>query len=172
MAIEWEINTTLDEVMPDRGVVGEIKYTAPYALWIEFPTDYTAPESTPPFDPIYEWVEREWSELGPVKEVAKESLGDDYTEEELMETVTWIIIKNMDHQGGVYFGKQALEHGKEKAELVANIHKERENPYRLMAENLVELMFEHSQGTIENNAKSSETLKDSGEWEVREMEDE
>lgn len=166
MTVEWEINKTLDEVMPDRGVVGEIRYTAPYALYIEFETSYT--DSNVPFDPIYEWVEREWQDLGPVKEVAKESLGDEYTTEELKRTVTWIIIKNMDTQEGVHFGKRAIEEGKDKAEMVANIHKERENPYELMAENLVEIMFEHSQGTIENEANSSGALKDSGEWEVYE----
>lgn len=169
MTVEWEINKKLDEVMPDRGVVGEITYTAPYALYIEFDTAYT--DSNPPFDPIYEWVEREWANLGPVKDVAKESLGDNPTTDAMKKTVTWIIIKNMDTQEGVHFGRRAITHGKAKAEMVANIHKERENPYELMAENLVEIMFEHSQGTIEEEAKSSGELKDSGDWDVYEADD-
>lgn len=169
MTVEWEINKTLDEVMPDRGVVGEITYSAPYALYIEFETTYA--DSNVPFDPIYEWVEREWSELGPVISVAKESFDYDPSQEELKEAVTWIIIKSMDTQEGIHFGRRAIEHGKQKAEMVANIHKERENAYELMAENLVEIMFEHSQGTIEEEAKSSGALKDSGEWEVYEVED-
>lgn len=164
MTVEWEINKTIDEVMPDTGVVGSIRYTAPYALYIEFDTHYT--NSNVPFDPIYEWVQREWDELGPVIDVAKESLTDP-TLEELQRTVTWIIIENMDTQEGVFFGKRAIQEGKDKAEMVANIHAERQNPYREVAKNLVEIMFEHSQGTIENEAKSSGALKDSGEWDVR-----
>ena len=175
MSVEWEINTTLDDVMPDRGVVGEIKYTAPYAFYVEFDTVYA---DTPPNDMypgIHEWVKREWSNLSQgLKDVARESHGDDASVEELQEAVTWIVIKTIKENGidGVFFGKRAIEHGKEKADMIANIHAERENPYELMAENIVEVMFEHSQGTIEEEAKSSGELKDSGEWEVREMEDE
>lgn len=169
MTVEWEINKELDEVIPDKGVVGEIRYTAPHALYIEFETTYT--NSNVPFDPIYEWVNREWSSLGPVIEVAKEGFNGDPSQEELKKTVTWIIIENMDTQEGVHFGRRAIEHGKEKADMVANIHKERQNPYKLMAENLVEIMFEHSQGTIEEEAKSTGGLKESGEWDVYEAED-
>lgn len=169
MSVEWEINKELDEVMPERGVIGEITYSAPYALYIEFDTVYT--DSNVPFDPIHEWVKREWSNLGPVKEVARKSLGDDATQKEMKETVTWIIIKNMDEQEGVHFGRRAIDHGKQKAEMVANIHKERKNPYELMAENLVEIMFEHSQGTIEQEAKSSGELKKSGDWKVYEADE-
>mgnify|MGYP006286388975 CR=1 FL=1 len=169
MTVEWEINKSLDEVIPDRGVVGEITYSAPHALYIEFDTSYAG--SKPPYEPIREWVGREWSNLGPVKDVAKESLGDDYSQEELKKVVTFVIIESMDTQEGIHFGKRAIEHGKEKADMVANVHKGRENPYELMAENLVEIMFEHSQGTIENEAKSSGELKDSGDWEVYEAQE-
>lgn len=174
MSIEWEVNQTLDEVMPERGVVGEIKYTAPYAFYVEFDTVYTDTNPNAMYPGINEWVEREWDNISSgIKDMARESLGGDPSREEMIESVTWIIIKSIKKNGieGVFFGKQAIEHGKSKAEMVANIHKERKNPYRMMAENLVEIMFEHSQGTIENEAKSSGELKESGEWEVREADE-
>lgn len=167
MTVEWEINKELDQVMPDRGVVGEITYTAPHAMYVEFDTAYGG--SNIPFDPLFEWVQINWSDISSgIKEMAEKQLGGDPSQEEIKKQVTWIIIGAIKKNGieGVHFGKRAIEHGKEKAEMVANVHAERENPYELMAENLVEIMFEHSQGTIEEEAKSTGELKDSGEWDV------
>lgn len=175
MAVEWEINKTLDEVMPEKGVVGEIKYTAPYAMYVEFDTVYVG--SNIPFEPLNEWVKRNWDDISRgIKQLAKEQLeyvDGDPSREELEKQVTYIIIGAIKKNGidGIHFGKRAIEHGKEKAEMVANIHAERENAYELMAENLVEIMFEHSQGTIENEAKDTGQLKDSGEWDVWKSDD-
>lgn len=172
MTVEWEINKELDEVMPDRGVVGEITYSAPYALYIEFDTTYTG--SNIPFTPLHEWVQANWGDIeGGIKEIAEKQRGKNASQDEIVEQVTWIIIGAIKKNGidGVHFGERAMDHGKQKAEMVANVHAERENPYELMAENLVEIMFEHSQGTIENEAKSSGELKDSGDWEVYESDE-
>lgn len=172
MGVEWEVNTELDEIMPEQSVEGEITYSAPYALYVEFDTAYA--DANIPFEPLYEWVNREWGNLSSgIKEMAEKQLGADASTEEVKRQVTWIIIGAIKKNGieGVHFGKRAIEHGKSKAEMVANIHKERENPYENMARNLVEIMFEHSQGTIEEEAKSSGQLKDSGDWEVREVDE-
>jgi len=177
MSVDFEIEETLDDVMPDKGVVGEIKYTAPYALYVEFDTAYT--DSNIPYEPLREWVEREWGNLpSSMKKMAEKQLesrnNPNPSTEEIKKQVTWIVIEGIKKSGieGVHFGKRAMEHGKSKEEMVANIHKERENPYQNMARNLVEIMFEHSQGTIEEEAKSSGQLKESGEWDVRKTEDE
>lgn len=170
MGVEWDVKTELDKVMPEENVVGEIKYSAPYALYVEFDTAYS--NSNIPFQPLYEWVNREWSNIPTgMKKMAEKQLGDEPSTEEIKRQVTWIVIGGIKKSGidGVHFGKRAIEHGKEKAEMVANIHKERENPYENMARNLVEIMFEHSQGTVEEEAKSSGELKDSGDWEVRKV---
>lgn len=172
MTVEWEINNELDKVMPDRGVVGEIKYTAPYALYVEFDTAYAG--SSIPFEPLHEWTLRNWSDISTgIKDMAEEQLRDDASNAEIKRQVTRIIIGAIKKNGidGVHFGQRSIEHGKEKAEMVANVHKERENPYELMAENLVEIMFEHSQGIINEEAKDTEELKDSGEWDVRQVDD-
>lgn len=171
MTVEWDVHQTVDEYMPDKGVKGEIKYTAPYAFYVEFDTAYA---KMPPYEPIREWVEREWNDLSRgLIEMAEESVGDDATDEELKKVVTIIIQKSIKKNGidGVFFGRNAIEHGKQKAEMIANVHMERENPYESIARNLVEVMFEHSQGTIENEAKSSGDLKDSGEWDVWRIEE-
>lgn len=170
MTVEWEQNKTLDEVMPGKGAVGEIRYTAPHALYIEFDTAYADTDPNDMFPGIYEWVQRNWSDISSgIVKIAQEQVSDSSDVEQLQKQVTWVIIAAIKKNGieGVHFGKRAIEHGKKKAEMVANIHKERANPYQLMAENLVEIMAEHSQGTIENEAKDTGELKESMEWEVR-----
>ena len=174
MPVEFERETELDEVFDDMlDYEGVIQYDVAHAIYVEFPTAYTSGKQ-PPFDPIHEWVERNWGELSQgLKDVAAQ---EDQSTEEHQEAVAWVVVKSIEESGteGVFFAERALERGKAHAEEVVGKYAGSDDPEatRYIAEDMAEYMFEQSQQIIEQEATDTEALKESGSVEVYEIEGE
>lgn len=158
----------IDDFLPDNNYEGVIEYSAPYALYVNYDTTYTKGKK-PPYDPIYGWVQRNWSDIdNGIKRDVEEKRGGDLSREELQKAVAFRIVNSIFKHGieGVHFAERAIEHGRSKSENVVQAHAGKENGIKAMVRNLTEIMYEHSQGTIEREAKDEGDLKESGDWEV------
>lgn len=166
MPVEFNEQMDIDEVLDGEDYVGKIKYDAEYALYVNFETAYT--ENQPPFDPIHEWVQRNWGEISP--EVKEEAGWPNISTEKHQEEVAWLIIAAIQKNGieGIHFAERSIRRGLSEADGIAASYKDEPKPLRAMAEDLIEVMFERSQEIIENEAKDTGELKDSGSYEITE----
>jgi hypothetical protein len=169
MPAEYDEKADLDEIFDGQmGWEGVIRYEAPYALYVEYDTAYAG--TKPPFEPIHEWVQRNWSEIHPAILEMTENEDESLPVTEHQKRVAWFIVEQIAESGieGVHFGKRALDHGKSKADSIVGRYagSDDEDAPRKIAEELTELMFEYSQDIIEDEATDTEELKNSGEWEI------
>lgn len=169
MPVEYEEEVGLDEIFGGMiGWEGEVGYEAEYAMYIEYDTAYAG--TKPPFEPIHEWVQRNWGEIS--AEVIDLATHDDMTRQEEQEATAWLIVNSIAESGidGVYFGSRAIEHGKNRAESVVAEYAGSDDPQapQKIAEEVVEIMFNRSQQIIEQEAKDTGTLKDSGYYRITE----
>jgi len=97
------------EIIAEAEGAVQINYSTSYATYVEFDTAYSSP---PPFQPIYDWVDRKWGDLD---SGLKEEGGD---KEGVARIIQFAIAKNgID---GVHFGARALNKMESKASAVAS----------------------------------------------------
>lgn len=147
-----------EEILEDMEGAAMINYSTNYAVYVEFPTSYTS--SPPPFQPIYEWVQRKWGDLDAG---LKEEGGD---QEGVARLVQWSIFKN--GTDGVYFAHRALEKGESKAPSVLAQFEGSGDPKaneKALAE-IANGMFRESQRIVREEATDTGNLLQSGsiEW--------
>lgn len=102
----------IDRLFENLNVVMRVGYTADYAPYVEFPTEYTG--TSPPFEPLHEWVQRKWNDLDDgLKELAT---GD--TVAERQRQVAFIVQAAIAENGtdGVYFMGRSFEAAKQASE--------------------------------------------------------
>lgn len=167
--VNFEKKAELDEVFASQlGWTGQIKYGVDYALYVEHDTAYAGSE--PPFDPIHQWVQRNWNDIDTaIKRMARDGR-DTLSEAEHMEVTAWIIVNSIADSGieGIHFGARSLEHGKAKADTIVAKYAGSDDPEatKHIAEEITQAMFEKSQNIIESEANDTGELKDSGSFVV------
>jgi len=140
-----------------RFVVG---YTADYAPYVEFPTSYTG--SSPPFEPLYEWVKRKWADLDSgLKDLAT---GDTIAERQ--KEVAWIVQGAIAENGtdGVYFMGRSFEAAKQASEQFLAAYEGSNNPEapKLAFIQTGEFAFQKSQEIVAEEAYDTGNLQKSG----------
>lgn len=173
MPVNYDKKADLDTLFDNMlDWAGEIKYETEYALYVEYDTAYAG--SKPPFQPIHEWVQRNWSDISTQIKQLAEADGRTLTEAQHMEAVAWIIVESIAETGieGIHYGARSLEHGKAKADTIVAKYAGEDDPEapRKIAEDITEAMFEKSQQIIDNEAKDTGELKDSGSFVVEKKE--
>jgi len=169
MPVTYNQEADLDDIFDGQmGWEGTIKYDAPYALYVEHDTAYAG--TKPPFEPIHKWVQRNWSEIHPAILDMTDNEEKSLSVTDHQERVAWFIVEQIAESGieGVHFGKRSLDHGKNQANKIVARYagsNDDEAPKKI-AEDLTKLMFKYSQDIIEDEAKDTETLKESGGWEI------
>ncbi|AGM11208.1 hypothetical protein M197_gp43 [Haloarcula hispanica tailed virus 2] len=160
-----------EEILDDMEGAAMINYSTNYAVYVEFPTSYTS--SPPPFQPIYDWVDRKWGDLDAGLKssvIPKGSSADAMSTEEQQRRVAAKIQWAIFHNGtdGVYFAHRALEKGESKAPSVLAQFEGSGDPKaneKALAE-IVNGMFRESQRIVREEATDTGNLLQSGsiEW--------
>lgn len=144
----------VDIIEQTENAVGKVEYPAEYASYVNYPTEY-AGDSKPPFEPIYEWVQRKWNDLSQgLKDAALENVEDkgSVSVEEHKRKVAWVVVRVMGDKGtdGLYFAERSLKFGKDNAEKVAEKYENSNDPlapYKAVVD-ITDLTFQHSQDII------------------------
>jgi hypothetical protein len=151
-----------ETILADMEGAALINYSVEYAVYVEFPTAYSS--SPPPFQPIYEWVQRKWADLS--TGIKTDDDGNELSKEDVAKRIQWSIFKN--GTDGVYFATRALEQGEEKAPAVLDSFEGSGDP-RANEKALAEIaneMFRYSQRIVRDEATDTGNLLQSGsiEW--------
>jgi len=152
----------LDELFNNLDVDATVGYGADYAAYVEFPTEYTG--TSPPFDPIYEWVKRKWNDLDPGLVAAGEEGAE--TKVEAQKQVAWIVVSAIAENGtdGVFFLNRGFEAAKQAGEQFLEQYENSDDPdaARKAIESTVDFAFEKSQEIVADEATDRGTLLQSG----------
>jgi len=175
MPVNFEKEAELEDIFGGLiGWEGTIQYEAPYALYVEYDTAYGG--TKPPFEPIHKWVQRNWSDIHPAIIDMTSNENKPLSRSDHEERVAWFIVEQIAESGidGVHFAQRSLDHGKDQANKIVGKYADSDDTdaHRKIAEELTEMMFDYSQDIIDEEAKDTETLKDSGSWEIRKGEGE
>lgn len=151
---------TLDDLFDGLDVVARVGYTADYAPYVEFPTEYTG--SPPPFEPLHEWVVRKWNDL----DDGLKDLADGDTIAERQRQVAWIVQASIGDSGtdGVYFLNRGFEAAKQASRQFLEAYEDSNDPEaaRKSFVDTVDFAFEISQDIIADEASDRGTLLQSG----------
>lgn len=149
----------LFELMDVDAVIG---YGADYAAYVEFPTEYTG--SSPPFEPIFEWVKRKWGDLDAGLKDAGEEQAD--TIAGAQRAVAWIVVTSIAESGtdGVFFLNRGFEAAKQAGEDFLEAYEGTDDPdaARKAITRTVDFAFEQSQDIVADEATDQGTLLQSG----------
>ena len=145
---------------------GSFGYTAEHAKWVNWDTSYSVP---PPFDPIFEWVDRKWNDLdGGLKEAALSSPeeADSISADEWKREVTFLVMRSIEKSGieGVHFMERGAERAKADADAIASVYEGSEDPdagFKIVRDWL-DFAFGISQDIIADEATDRGTLLQSG----------
>lgn len=155
----------IDALFENLDVVMKVGYTADYATYVEFPTEYTG--TAPPFEPIFEWVSRKWNDLdGGLKDMATAD-----TVGERKKQVAWIVQAAIAENGtdGVYFLSRSFEAAKQASNQFLEQYENSDDveaaPKAFME--TAEFAFEKSQNIIAEEASDTGALAKSGYVVVR-----
>lgn len=151
-----------EAILDDMEGAALINYSVEYAQYVEFPTAYSG--SPPPFEPIFDWVDRKWNDLG--SGIKTDDDGEEMTKEEVARRVQFGIAKN--GTDGVYFGSRAVEKGEANAPSVLASFEGSGDPeanQKALAE-VANGIFRESQRIIREEAVDTGNLLQSGsiEW--------
>lgn len=168
MTVEFEMDA--DKVFTAfSGMTAAVRiaYTVEYAVYVEFPTSYSGTQ--PPFQPIFEWVQRKWADLGGGIKDAGLSDGIQPGSEQHQKAVAWVVVKAIAKNGteGVFFGKRSVAKGRQKAGAIARQYQRSDDPDagRKIIEDIGDLMFEESQRIVSQEATDTGNLLQSGQIE-------
>lgn len=152
-------DSALRDVLKDMEGAAAIAYFAEYAPYVEFETAYTSKK--PPFDPLFEWVKRKWSDLD--DDFKTDADGNEMTQE----AVAWKLQQIIFEHGteGVHFGGRAMEQMRANAEAFAKQYEGSSDPDapRKLLDDISQYGFEISQDIIADEATDTGNLLQSGQ---------
>jgi len=156
----------LDQLFENLDVVAKVGYTADYAGYVEFPTSYAG--TSPPFDPLREWVGRKWADLDQgLKQVPLE--GDpDFApnSDEHKDAVAWVVVMSIADTGtdGVFFLRRGFEAAKQAASQFAEAYEGTDdiNAAQKIFEDTFDFAFQTSQDIVADEAADEGNLLQSG----------
>lgn len=152
----------LDDLFAALDVTAVVGYGADYAAYVEYPTEYTGTQ--PPFEPLYEWVDRKWADLDPGLKEAGERNADSV--DEAKRNVAWIVVSAIAENGtdGVFFLNRGFEAAKQAGEQFLESY-EGTNDIQAGRKALVDTVdfaFETSQDIVADEASDRGQLLQSG----------
>lgn len=149
----------LFELLDVQAVIG---YGADYAAYVEFPTEYAG--TSPPFEPLFGWVQRKWEDLDSGLKAAGEEEAN--TIEGAQRAVAWIVVTSIAETGtdGVYFLNRGFEAAKQAGEQFLQAYEGTGDPdaARKAITRTVDFAFEKSQEIVADEASDRGTLFQSG----------
>lgn len=160
---EGEMN--ISQQIQEMEAAGVVTYTAEYAKYVEFPTSYSGTQ--PPFQPLYEWVQRKWPDLSDgLKDAGLPAPNQEAQER----NVAWVVVKAIAENGteGVYFGRRGLDAAKQAAPSIAQQYEgssDPQAPEKIVAE-VAEVGFNKGQAIISQEATDTGNLLQSGSIEL------
>lgn len=172
MAVEYDVEADpTDIISQTEDAAGKVEYTADYAGAVNYPTEYSG--SSPPFEPIHEWVQRKWGDLsGGLKQAALENVENpsDISTKKHKEMVAWVVVRSIQDTGteGLYFAERSLKHGQDNAEAIAKKYENSDDPLAPFkaVRDTTQLSFQHSQdiisGDVETGDDDDESAFDEG----------
>lgn len=154
----------LDELFENLDVDATVGYTADYAAYVEFPTEYVG--SSPPFEPIYEWVQRKWDDLdGGLKDSVLPD-DEDISIQEQQKRVASKIVGAIADDGtdGVFFLNRGFEAGKQAGKQFLKDYAGTDDieAAEKVVEDTVDFAFGKSQDIVADEATDRGTLLQSG----------
>lgn len=160
----------IDELFDQLDVVAIIEYTADYAAFVNFPTAYTGTQ--PPFEPLFEWVQRKWNDLDDgLKDVPLFDEDGNRTaiEEGSIEhkrAVAWVVVISIASDGtdGVFFMERSFEAAKQAGEQFLDQYEDTDDieAARKVITDTVDFAFTTSQDIIAQEASDRGNLLQSG----------
>jgi hypothetical protein len=156
----------LDELFANLDVVAKVGYTADYAAYVEFPTSYAG--TSPPFQPLRDWVERKWNDLDAGLTALPLESNDDLTpgSQEHKDAVAWIVVMSIADTGtdGVFFLRRGFEAAKQAAGDFAEAYEGSNDidAARKIFERTFDFAFSTSQDIVADEATDRGTLLQSG----------
>lgn len=155
----------LDRLFENLDVVAKVGYTADYAAYVEFPTEYAG--SQPPFQPIRDWVHNKWDDLDSgLKDAGLPDDGSSIGVEEHKDRVAWIVVMAIADDGtdGVYFLNRGFEAAKQAGRQFLESFQDSDDmaAARKTIVETVDFAFEKSQEIVANEATDEGTLLQSG----------
>lgn len=157
-----EADVNISELFAQTEAAALVNYSVEYAKYVEFPTSYAGTQ--PPFDPIYEWVQRKWSTLsGGLKQGAQ---GQPLTQRQ----VAWKVVNIIAEHGteGVYFGRRGLDAAKQAAPSIAAQYEGSNDPNagKKIVQEIATTGFNKGQAIISQEATDTGNLLQSGSIEI------
>lgn len=179
LAVEFE-HEKIERLFDELDVVATVSYSADYAAYVEFPTEYTG--SQPPFDPLHEWVQRKWNDLDdalkdvPLEETEGGDIRPEPGSDEHIRQVAWVVVMSIADDGtdGVYFLRRSFEAAKDAGEQFLEQFEgsdDIEAPRKIF-ERTFDFAFEQSQRIVADEATDRGTLLQSGQVVVVRNDDE
>jgi hypothetical protein len=168
------VETSVEEVTLFGGVEeteGAYGYTAEHAKWVNWDTTYSSP---PPFDPIFEWVERKWNDLDEGLKLAAldedtstaQERASQITRDEWKREVTFLIMFAIESSGieGIHFMERSGKRARDDADAIAQVYEDTDDPdaaFKIVRD-WVDFAFGISQDIIADEATDRGTLLQSG----------
>lgn len=165
VTIEFD-TSKLDELFENLAVVAEVGYTADYAAYVEFPTEYAGTQ--PPFEPLHEWVKRKWADLsGDLKQIPLNGSNPPAPNSaEHKRAVAWIVVISIGKDGtdGVWFLTRGFEAAKQAAGQFAEDYEGTDDidAARKIFEDTFDFAFQTSQDIVADEASDEGNLLQSG----------
>ena len=165
VTIEFD-TSKLDRLFENLDVVAKVGYTAEYAGYVEFPTEYAGTQ--PPFDPLYEWVLRKWEDLDDgLKQVPLDAANPpEPNSVEHKKAVAWVVVVSIADDGtdGVFFLRRGFEAAKQAAGQFAEAYAGTNDvdAARRIFEDTFDFAFQTSQDIVADEASDEGNLLQSG----------
>lgn len=169
VTVEFD-TSKIDDLFENFDVVAKVGYTADYAAYVEFPTEYTG--TSPPFQPLHEWVLRKWEDLNDdLKDVPLETTQDGTVSPtpnspEHKRQVAWVVVMSIADTGtdGVFFLRRGFEAAKQAATQFAQHYEGTDDPdaARKIFTRTFDYAFSTSQDIVADEASDRGTLLQSG----------
>ena len=156
----------LDDLMANLDVVAKVGYTADYAAYVEFPTEYVGTQ--PPFQPLRDWVGRKWNDLDDELKVIPLQENPDLVSNsvEHKDAVAWIVVFSIADDGtdGVFFLRRGFEAAKQAASQFAEQYAGTGDidAARKIFEDTFDFAFSTSQDIVADEAADRGNLLQSG----------
>lgn len=150
---------------------GSFGYDAEHGKWVNYDTEYASP---PPFDPIYQWVDRKWNDLDEGLKLAALDEDDDTARQRAEEIprddwkreVTNLVRFGIFENGieGVRFMERSIERARADMEAIAQVYEDSDDPragFKIVRD-LLDFAFGISQDIVADEATDRGSLLQSG----------
>lgn len=144
-------------------VRGSVGFTADHAPHVEFPTSWDGEK--PPFNPIRDWVVREWGNLDAGLKEAARNDGTPVNSDKHVDEVTWLILNSIaaNGQDGVFMLRRAVNRVRRRSDSIADrfAGRDDEDVHRDIIQEFLDEIFHEMREIVRDEAHSSSSLYNS-----------